>query len=279
MINGHLNEFMSILKKTLTYFFIPIMLLVTHCRQEENSYEESTAKPKAEYLLFQDPVQEIEYETNENKYQMQQLLNNSMNSYNWYSIQLSFVGSSIVKKIATPDTFTFGKESYTAKGRGIEFKIPSNDTFDSDFRIFLGMRNETIRQGKYKFISAKLDSFTINTPFSFYWNNQKYELILKGDRDTIYENRINVLATNYVYRRFSITIRNKECSQILQKDTLYIIREANFHDRIWIGDLDNDGIPDVINPLANGPYNPLTVLLLSSKAGKNEIVKQVTHIN
>jgi hypothetical protein len=109
-----------------------------------------------------------------------------------------------------------------------------------------------------------------NTALNLRYKDKVYTLEASGD--SVQQDG----ADAYALQNYSWTIKGtrngKKISQELARDTDF---ESAIYVLLWVGDLDRDGIPDLLADLSNHYNTSKIVLFLSSKADKGKLYKRV----
>lgn len=109
-----------------------------------------------------------------------------------------------------------------------------------------------------------------NTALNLRYKDKVYTLEASGD--SVQQDG----ADAYALQNYSWTIKGtrngKKISQELARDTDF---ESAIYVLLWVGDLDRDGIPDLLADLSNHYNTSKVALFLSSKADKGKLYKRV----
>lgn len=113
-----------------------------------------------------------------------------------------------------------------------------------------------------------------NTAINLKYKGKTYTLEASGDsiKD---ESSESYSIRNYSWK-ISGTKHGRKISQVLATDEGF---ESAIYELLWIGDLDRDGIPDLLADLSNHYNASKVTLFLSSKADKGKLYKKVASFN
>ncbi len=208
---------------------------------------------------------------------------NDINSYQWYLLAKNEKRQIFLKKIATPKSGIYPKNSLDI-GKNWNFSIP--DSLSEYFII--GKKNgklpETDHLYMFDNISLKISDLN-QRPELFFFNYKNYYMGISGERDYKREEEISESIPHYVITNYRLTLASdidnftKEISLHAKKQV--VIEQASYiYDGvhiIWIGDIDGDENPDIISPIENSPNGYDIALFLSSEAKGKNLVKLVAH--
>jgi hypothetical protein len=188
---------------------------------------------------------------------------------NWFGLHYQdckyYLKKTSLQIVPTFDPVLDAKHSKTGK-KIISGREVIGDTPNTLFFI-TGL--ERLQEGPVDSVSFSKNIIPINKSVSYSFNNRDYKITAYGDSTKLPSNE-------YVYQNYGWKVKGikkgKVIEQILAEDTFF---EDSIYMLLWAGDLDKDGIPDLLIDISNHYNTSKIALYLSSTAKKGKLYQKV----
>lgn len=185
-----------------------------------------------------------------------------LNKCFWYKLCFNGNNQINVVPVQSPKQFVYEKKTLLEGTTGIDFgpHCNSGETF------FLATENDTEVAEQIPCFSTPLDSLLLLRQVSFIFNGKTYKVNVAFRKDTIAENKINVLETYLVLENFRLTLTSGSGTQLIHScDTLIMSSDFTRINKVIFCDLNKDQEPDIITPVHKVKNRTVTTLFTSGR--------------